>query len=168
MSRPTLDDYYVEMAELVAQRSKDLVTKVGCVIVGPDKEIRATGYNGFPRGVKDDIESRHQRPAKYRYTEHSERNAVFNACLCGISLKGCVLYLNQWLPCADCARAIIQVGIKEVVTKNLDTEYRWLDSITDSVEMLYEVGINIRLPNCEPCKYWDLMVYLDKVRQNGP
>ena len=82
---------FMELAKLVATWSKDTSTKTGAVIVGPDKEIRATGYNGFVRGVDDDVFERFERPTKYDFFEHAERNAVYNACLCGTCVKGCVL-----------------------------------------------------------------------------
>ena len=99
------DERFMEMARTIAGWSKDRSRKVGCVIVGPGKEIRASGYNGFPRDVNDDVEARHQRPAKYRWTEHAERNAIYNAARSGVSTMGCVIYL-PWFPCMDCSRAI--------------------------------------------------------------
>ena len=71
---------FMELAKLVATWSKDTSTKTGAVIVGPDKEIRATGYNGFVRGVDDDVFERFERPTKYDFFEHAERNAVYTAC----------------------------------------------------------------------------------------
>jgi len=109
---------FMEVARLIATWSKDPNTKTGAIVVGPDREIRATGYNGLVRGVNDDIPERMERPTKYDFFEHAERNAVYNACLTGTSLKGCVLYATH-PPCTDCARAIIQAGIKMVVTNRL-------------------------------------------------
>lgn len=110
------DEYFLAMAELVCFRSKDRSTKVGAVVVGPDNEVRATGYNSFVRGIDDHVEERHQRPAKYEWTEHAERNAIYCAARHGASLKGCRMYIN-WggFPCADCSRGIIQAGIVEVI-----------------------------------------------------
>ena len=105
-------EYFIKLADVVAEKSKDRSTKVGVVVVGPDREIRSTGYNGFPRGINDDIDERHERPAKYDWTEHAERNAVYNAARMGQSLKDCTMYFNwEPCPCVDCARAIIQAGI---------------------------------------------------------
>lgn len=81
----------MEVAELVASWSKDPSTKTGAIVVGPDREIRATGYNGLVRGVNDDVPERLERPTKYDFFEHAERNAIYNACLTGTSLKGCVM-----------------------------------------------------------------------------
>ena len=86
---------FMEVARLIATWSKDPNTKTGAIVVGPDREIRATGYNGLVRGVNDDIPERMERPTKYDFFEHAERNAVYNACLTGTSLKGCVLYATH-------------------------------------------------------------------------
>ena len=109
---------FMEVAFLVASWSKDPSTKTGAVIVGPDKEIRSTGYNGPVRGVDDDVPERYERPTKYDFFEHAERNALYNACLTGVSVKGCVMYATH-APCVDCARAIIQAGIKTVITNKI-------------------------------------------------
>ena len=111
---PGWDDYYLEICKVVAARSKDPNTHVGCVIVGPAHEIRTTGYNSFPRGIRDDIPERFERPAKYHWIEHAERNAICNAARCGTPLEGCTIYV-EIMPCMDCGRAIVQAGIKEVV-----------------------------------------------------
>lgn len=111
---PGWDEYFMSLCYLVAMRSKDTSTKSGCVIVGPGKEILSTGYNSLPRGMDDSLEERYQRPLKYEFFEHCERNAIYNAARNGVSLLGSTLYVN-WLPCMDCARAIIQAGISEVV-----------------------------------------------------
>lgn len=113
---PTWDLYFHEMSKLVATRSKDQSTNIGAVIVGPDNEIISTGYNSFPRGIDDYNPDRHERPEKYFWFEHAERNAIFNAARrSGSGLNGCKMYLNCFVPCTDCARAIIQVGIDQVI-----------------------------------------------------
>lgn len=147
------DKAFSEDARYLAQKySKDRKYKVGALIVGPDKEVRATGYNGFPRGANDDIDERHERPAKYMYTEHAERNAVFNAARCGVSTKGCTIYAS-WFPCADCARAIIQSGISTLVAPLPDFEDdRWGKSFRAAEEMLEECGVGIRYVSIQ---FWD-------------
>ena len=110
---------FVELARFIAGWSKDRSRKVGAVIVGPSKEILSIGYNGFPTGVNDDVEARHERPAKYAWTEHAERNAIYNAARVGVGLEGSTIYL-PWYPCMDCARAIVQVGINDVVAVEPD------------------------------------------------
>jgi dCMP deaminase len=139
------DDYYIKMAELVASKSKDKSTKVGAVIVGEDNEVRSTGYNGFPRHVNDTTEQRHARPDKYAFTEHAERNAIYNAARVGIPLNGCTLYLNwEPCPCTDCTRAVIQSGIKRIVGPNIPfggVSSHWKKDFSHSVEMLDEARI---------------------------
>lgn len=107
------DATFLGLAERFAKRSKDPSTKVGCVIVGPDREVRSMGYNGLPRGVED-LAERMERPAKYLWTSHAEENAVAQAARIGVSLKGCTAYVTHF-PCARCARALIQAGIIAVV-----------------------------------------------------
>lgn len=136
---------FMELAFLVASWSKDPSTKTGAVVVGPDKEIRATGYNGPVRGVDDDVQERFERPVKYEFFEHAERNALYNACLTGVSLKGCVMYATH-APCTDCARAIIQAGIKTVVTNKIVIDENtpkntWRDKLIYSEQMFREAGV---------------------------
>lgn len=142
----TWDQKFIGLADHVATWSKDRSRKVGCVIVGPDaREIRSVGYNGFPRGINDNVDARHERPAKYLWVEHAERNAVFNAARHGASLEGCTIYV-QFFPCPDCARAIIQTGIRELVAPEPDwDESRW--NVKTSMEMLSESGVKVRF--CE-------------------
>lgn len=146
MVRQSWDEYFMEMARHVGSRSKDRSTKVGAVIVGPDREIRSTGYNDFPRGVNDNVDARRERPTKYPYTEHAERNAIYNAARVGIPLAGCTLYVDAGFPCSECARAIIQSGIREVVVGKMEHIPGWEDNSRIALEMLAEVGIFVRLP----------------------
>lgn len=107
------DRRFIALAAHIAAWSKDPSTKVGCVVVGPDREIVTTGYNGFPRGVDDDPK-RMERPAKYLWTSHAEENAVAHAARIGVSLKGCTAYVTH-SPCSRCARGLIQAGVRRVV-----------------------------------------------------
>lgn len=109
----------------IAERSHD-TTKTSCLVVGPDREIRSTGYNGLPRGVREENSERFERPEKYYWMEHAERNAIYNAARVGVPLVGCAMYLN-WYPCMDCARAIIQAGIVRLVCDKARTMERWND-----------------------------------------
>ncbi len=134
---------FMEVANLVASWSKDPSTKTGAVVVGPDREIRATGYNGLCRGVDDDRPERMERPTKYDFFEHAERNAIYNACLTGTSLKGCTMFATH-PPCTDCARAIIQSGISTVITQEMtDKEFaaRWAEKLSFSKQMFAEANI---------------------------
>jgi dCMP deaminase len=111
---PTWDQYYLDICKVVATRSKDPNTQIGCVIIGPNHEIRSTGYNSFPRGIRDDVPERLVRPTKYLWIEHAERNAICNAARAGTATEGCTIYV-EIMPCMDCARAVVQAGIIQVV-----------------------------------------------------
>lgn len=138
--------FFIDMAKLVASKSKDRSTKVGAVIVGPDDEVRSVGYNGFPRGVDDEEDSRHERPKKYLFVAHAEANAIFNAARVGIPTKGCTLYMNFYpCPCAECTKAIIQAGIVRIVGPNVPFPGKgeqWEASLAASEEMLREAQID--------------------------
>ncbi len=110
------DELFIRQAMLVSEKSKDPSTKVGCVLVGEGNIVLSMGFNGFPRGVNEHDASRWERPGKYNWVEHAERNAVFNAARHGIKLLDARAYLN-WggCPCSDCARALIQAGVKEII-----------------------------------------------------
>lgn len=134
-------DYHANLAKVVSLKSKDRSTKVGCVIVGKDQEIRTTGFNGFPRGFNDDVDSRHDRPEKYIWTEHAERNAIYNAAKVGIPLDGCTAYITMF-PCPDCTRALIQAGIKEIHCPRPDFNHpTYGESFISSMLMFQECGV---------------------------
>lgn len=110
------DIQHMQLAKAVADiYSKDRSTKVGCVFIGKYNEVLSIGYNGFVRGVDDNEDSRHERPEKYFWSEHSERNAIFNAARIGISLKDASVYITSLPPCVDCARSLVQVGVKRII-----------------------------------------------------
>ena len=139
------NEYFMHIARQVARKSKDNSVKVGVVIVGPGHEIRSTGYNGFPRGLDEKDPTRWERPGKYLWVEHAERNAVYNAARMGMSLNGCTAYMES-PPCADCARSMIQAGIVEiVVTTNNPFAHRedWRESIQFAENMLKEAGVKV-------------------------
>ena len=140
------DDRFMGLAHQIARWSKEKGRRVGAVIVGPDKEIRSTGFNGLPRGVRDDVEARHCREtgAKYLWSSHAERNAIYNAARIGVSLKGCVMYV-PWFPCVECAKAIIQSGIIEVVAYEPDfSEPKWGVEFQVVQEMFGEADLKVR------------------------
>lgn len=109
------DRRWMDMAHLVGSWSKDRSRKVGAVIVDHDNNLIQIGWNGFPRGIDDNVDSRHMRPDKYHWTEHAERNAINNAAAMGNSTTGCKIYLPLF-PCVGCARSIIQAKIIEVIS----------------------------------------------------
>ena len=138
------DARWIALAGEIAGWSKDRNTKVGCVITGSAGQILSAGYNGFPRKVNDDVDSRHERPEKYLWTEHAERNAIYNAARHGIILSGAAMYL-PWYPCADCARAIIQAGLRTLVAVEPDWEHpTWGDHFEVARIMLDEAEVDVR------------------------
>ena len=106
------DEMYMKICRAAAERSKDDSTQVGACIV-KDKRVLAVGYNGFPSGIKED-EERWTRPLKYTYVVHAEANCLMSAARYGVPVDGATLY-STLQPCANCAKHIVQAGIKEVV-----------------------------------------------------
>jgi dCMP deaminase len=138
------DKRFVELSHFIAAWSKDRKKKVGAVIVDEDRRVISTGYNGIPQGCSDDDESRQIKPKKLFYFEHAERNCIYSAAKSGIRLKGCTMYLT-WHPCADCARAIIQSGIKRVVCYQPDwNDDSWGETFQISRDMMKEAGIEVK------------------------
>lgn len=126
--------------ELVATGSDDPHRKVGCVIVNSDGEIVASGTNKVPEGITPH-EHRVNKPDKYLWIEHAERNAIYSAARQNIPIAGMTMFINWW-PCIDCTRAIIQSGIKKIVApRRPDFEHpRWGPHFRASFEMLEENG----------------------------
>lgn len=138
------DRRFLELAQHIARWSKDPSTKVGCVVVGPDREIRSTGFNGFPRGIEDSMERLEQRELKYPLICHAEENAIMHAARIGVSLKGCTAYVT-WPPCTRCARSLIQAGVREVAYPDaLCIPERWQDDFELSHMMFKEAGIAVK------------------------
>lgn len=130
------------LANHIATWSKDQSTKVGCVITNGNRVI-SMGYNGFPSGMRDDDPSRHARPLKYKVTEHAERNAIYTAAHHGISLCCAKMHL-PWYPCCDCARAIAQSGISDLVCYRPDfSDARWGEDFKISEVILSESGVEV-------------------------
>ena len=139
-------EYFYNIAEQVKEKSKDNRTKIGAVIVGKDKEIVSTGYNSFPRGIDDWKLERQERPEKYFWFEHAERNAIYNAARIGVSTKGCTMYLTCGMVCADCARAIINAGIVRIFLKRGGgaKSDKWIESAARSEMMFEEAGVSVQ------------------------
>jgi dCMP deaminase len=148
---PTWDVLFMRMAYLAATKSKDTKTKIGAFIVGPNNEPISFGFNGICRGVNDNVPCRYERPTKYQYFEHAERNAIYTLPRIGaLILPGTKMYTNG-TPCADCGRGVIQAGIKEVIVHRpyeqifsylYDT---WTDSCNTTTEMFGEAGVKVRM-----------------------
>lgn len=143
------DARWMDVARLAATWSKDRSRSVGAVIIDRRQHVVALGWNGFPRGINDDVGDRHERPAKYLWTEHAERNAIFNAAASGNATLGCTMYL-VWFPCADCARAIIQAGIESIVAIEPDWgDPKYSADFAVVREMLSEAGVGVRFVDGE-------------------
>ena len=135
---------FIELAKHISGWSKDPSTKVGCVVVGEDREIRSTGFNGFPRGIDDNPERLTNRETKYPLICHAEENAIMHAARIGVSLKGSTAYVT-WPPCSRCARSLIQAGVKEVVySLEVEVPDRWQEDFKISTEMMQEAGLIVR------------------------
>lgn len=141
------DRRFLEVCEVVATWSKDRSTKCGCVLV-KDNRILSTGYNGFPQGTEDyENDEKHERPTKYMYFEHSERNAIYSAAKHGISLEGATAYVTG-PPCVDCTRAMIQVGIRDIIIpkkhnfmKYADNQNQYAEAAAACMEMLENADV---------------------------
>lgn len=153
--------HFLELALLNARMSKDPSTKVGAVIVGPDREIRSAGFNGFPRGIADTEARLNDRDTKLKLVVHAEMNAILNAVRVGVSVKGCTMYLAAtdasglvWggPPCTRCTVETIQSGIAEVISHPFkDVPSRWKDDIALAGGLLEEAGVRYQEFSCRPC-----------------
>jgi dCMP deaminase len=136
------DRRFLALAEQVASWSKDPSTKIGAVLVDPDRRIVGTGYNGFPRGVEDTEERLNDRPLKYSLVVHAEVNAIISA---GDRALGGTLYVVPTLMvpniCPECAKIAVQAGIAEVVgwASNETVAERW-QQFAASTKILLEEG----------------------------
>ncbi len=135
------DEYFMGVALLASCRSKDPNTQVGACIVSPENIILSTGYNGFPVGCSDDEYpwEREGEQTKYPYVVHAELNAILNAS--GKSLRNARLYVDLF-PCNECAKAIIQSGIREVIY--LSDKYAETPATLASKRMLRSAGVTVR------------------------
>ena len=134
------DEYFMGVAMLAARRSKDPSTQVGACIVSKDNIIISTGYNGMPMGCSDDefpwVRSGAENETKYPYVVHAELNAILNAT--GRDLRGSRIYVALF-PCNECAKAIIQSGIREIVY--LSDKYKDTMGNLASKKMLDAAGV---------------------------
>lgn len=148
--RPSWDDYWIEIAEVVKTRSNDPSCQVGAVIVRGNNILVSTGYNGFARGVQH-----HERrlvkepgsPEKLRWMCHAEQNAIYNAARVGVSVEGATIYTSKF-PCLICTNAIVQAGIVRVHTR--DTKPYDDDLVADDgsrvITVLLEAGVKLEAP----------------------
>lgn len=136
------DEYFMGISFLSALRSKDPSTQVGACIVDEDKKIIGIGYNGFPMGSSDDDLSWDKNGeylnTKYPYVVHAELNAILNSIK---SLKGCTIYVSLF-PCNECAKAIVQSGIRKVVY--LSDKHATMDSTKASKVIFNNAGVELK------------------------
>lgn len=148
------DYHFLGMALYHARLSKDPSTRVGSVVVGPDREILSAGFNGFPRGIADTPERLGDRETKLRLVVHAEMNALLAAARTGVRMKGCTMYLAAtddsgmvWggPPCTRCTVEIIQSGVGEIVSYPIKSApSRWHADLAVARGLLAEAGINYR------------------------
>lgn len=138
------DKWFLGMAEYVSTASKDPSTKVGAVIVRPDRTVASVGYNGFPRGIEDSPERLNHRETKYKYVVHGEMNAIAN---CKEDMKGFTLYTWPFFTCSVCALHVIQHSIKRVVAHGTPEllRNRWDDSLNIAREIYTEAGVKYEI-----------------------
>lgn len=141
------DDTFMFMADLIAKRSKDPSTQTGAVIVDNNNIVLGMGYNGWPRGVAEDAfpwdreggyEKKEFLDTKYPYVVHAEANAIFNA---HKNMNGCKIYCHLF-PCNECAKAIIQNGIKEIIYQ--EDKHKEVDIWVASKRLLDAAGVKYR------------------------
>ena len=137
----TWDEYFMGLAHLSAKRSKDPSTQVGAVIVSDEHRVVSIGYNGFPNGCSDDEfpwdREGGMLETKYAFVVHAELNAILNSTR---DLHGCTLYVSLF-PCNECAKAIIQSGIRKIVYE--DDKYAAADNVIASKKMLNAAGVEL-------------------------
>jgi len=133
----------MEMARLVSTWSKDPSSRVGAVAVEDNGRVLATGWNGFPRGVEDTEERLSDRATKLLYTVHAEMNCVYNAGYVGSSLRGSTLFVYGLPVCSECAKGVIQSGVRLVVMCHDNLRPEWAMSHARSLEMFAEAGVEI-------------------------
>ena len=137
----TWDEYFMGLAHLSALRSKDPNTQVGAAIVDENHRVVSVGYNGFPTGVSDDefpwSREGDVLTSKYAFVVHAELNAILNS---QRSVRGCTIYVSLF-PCNECAKAIIQSGIKKIVYES--DKYNGVDTNIASKRMLKAAGVEL-------------------------
>lgn len=141
----TWHQHFFDNCDILAEKSKDPSSQFGAIIVNKDQYPVASGFNGFPRGVNDTEERLHDREVKYKLVCHAEANAIAAAAKNGHALDGCYLYV-QAIPCNECAKLIVQAGIKRVyIPKRDHVDYlsRWGESVQWSELIFREAGVEV-------------------------
>jgi len=136
------DERYLDLAAGISGWSKDPSRKIGAVAVGSKGNVLAQGFNGFPRGIDDNEDLYNNREVKYKYVVHAEMNVIYNATYNGVSLDGSTLYVHGLPVCSDCAKGVIQVGIKRVVMPEQLIPEHWQPSWQLTKTMFNEAGVS--------------------------
>ncbi len=134
---------FIADAQAAAGKSKDPRTKVGCVILDDDFALISTGFNGFPRGVRDLPERYADRYIKLRLIVHAEANAIAQAARVGARLKGGTMIVTALHPCSDCAKLIVQAGIRRVYSPLMPAESHWAEEAAIAALIFEEAGIKV-------------------------
>ena len=133
---------YIDLAKQISTWSKDPSRKIGAVAVGSKGQILSQGYNGFPRGILDLPERYENREVKYKHVVHAEMNVIYNATFNGVSLDGASLFVYGLPVCNECAKGIIQVGIKRVVIyTDQEVPEIWTEAFRLTWDMFKEAGV---------------------------
>ena len=136
---------YLDLAGHIACWSKDPSTKVGAVAVGKGGQILSQGYNGFPRGIADTNDRLSNREQKYKFVVHAEMNCIYNATLNGVSLDNADLYVSGLPVCSECAKGVVQVGIKRVfMCYPENIREKWNESFKITMDIFKEAGVSAR------------------------
>jgi len=145
MERSKAIKFFKLALDMASTFSKDTSTKVGAIAIEPNTlQIKSIGYNGLPRNLNETVE-RWKKPNKYFYVVHAEANMICNASLNGVSLANSILIVTFY-PCNECAKLIVQSGIKIIITKEPDSSKKnWTESFKISKEIFDELGIQIIL-----------------------
>jgi dCMP deaminase len=147
------DNRFLSMAREIASWSKDPSKQIGAVAVSDKGQVLSQGYNGFPRGISDSVSRLFTRDEKYKYVVHAEMNVIYNATYTGVSLDGATLYVVGLPVCSECAKGIIQTGVKRVVMADVEGGMdRWKESWELSRSMFEEVGIQYEFSDYESDK----------------
>lgn len=133
---------HINLAKFFSTWSKDPRTKVGAVIIGEHGQVLSQGYNGFPRGLKDSEERLNNRTLKNKLVVHAETNALYNALLNGVKLNGATMYIYGLECCHECAKAIVQSGIKTVYVHNPVKNEDWVESTNLAKAIFNECNVN--------------------------
>ena len=154
---------FLNLAKHISSWSKDPSTHIGAVAVDPDtRRVLSTGYNGFPRGVEDSDRRLNDKEAKYKFVVHAEQNCIYNATLNGVSLNGADLYVHGLPVCSECAKGVIQVGIKRVfICHPTNIAPIWQDAYKFTKMMFAEAGVMAVRHDFDTGKIIDSVVHVD-------